>query len=77
MRPIETNHPELGAHVLPKRPVDSDVVSDGPSYLPRDGAQGLVTENLDGTVVRLKGIVEGPALRRKTLRPARWLGACL
>ena len=52
-------HAELGADVLPQRPVDGDVAPHGVDHLAGDVPEGLVAQDLDRAVVRLERVVEG------------------
>jgi hypothetical protein len=51
--------PEVGADVLTEGPVDRDVGPHCGHQLARDGAEGLVAEDLHSAVVRLQRVVEG------------------
>ena len=51
--------PEVGAHVLPQRPVDGYVVTDGLDQLLGYGAERVIAQHLYGAIIGLKGVVEG------------------
>lgn len=53
---------DIGAQVLPQRPVDRHIGAHGLDQLACDAAQGLVTQRLHRTVVCLQRVVEGQYL---------------
>ena len=51
-------HTQLRADVVAERLVNSDILAHLLDQLPRDGAERVIAEHLDRTVVSLKRVVE-------------------